>query len=80
MPVVYIFLQILYNLQENQTSNSNSIFIVLNLHLKTDSRGTKPKKQRTIIMSMGHSKGRRHGEKPEKGEIRVDILVQRDRF
>ena len=28
-------------------SNSNSIFIVLNLHLKTDSRYTKQKKQTT---------------------------------
>ena len=31
-------------------------------------------------MSLGHSKGRRQGEKPGKGEIRVDMLVQRDRL
>ena len=55
--------------------HSNSIFIALNRHLKTDSRRTKPKKQRNIIMSLGHSKGRRHGKKPGKGEIRVDMLA-----
>ena len=61
-------------------SNSHSIFVVFNLRLKTDTRYIKPKKQRTIIMSLGHSKGRSHGEKLGKGEIRVDIFVQRDRF
>ena len=44
-------------------SNSNSIFIALNLHLKTDPRHNKLKKQRTIIISLGHIKGRCHGEK-----------------
>ena len=68
--------------------NSNCIFIALNLrnfialnlHRKTDSRCTKQKKQRTIIINLRHSRSQRHGEISEKAEIRVDILVQRDRF
>ena len=33
-------------------SISNSTFIALNLHLKTDSKHNKPKKKRTIIISL----------------------------
>ena len=61
-------------------SNSNSIFISLNPLLKTGSRRTKLKKQKTITISLGHSKGQHQGEKWEKEKLRVDILVQRDRF
>ena len=63
-------------------ANSKGIFIVFNLHLKTDSRCTKEKKQqqKTIIINLRHSRGQRHGEKLGKAEIRVDMLVQRDRF
>ena len=59
---------------------SDSIFIALNLHLKTDSRHTKQKKQKTIIINLRHSKGQCHREKPGKAEVSLDILVQRDRF
>ena len=58
-------------------SNANSIFIALNLHLKTDSRRTKQKKQRTIIIDLRHSRGQHHGEILGKVEIRVDMLVLR---
>ena len=56
-------------------SNSNSTFIVLNLHLKAGSRCTKQKKQNTIIIKMRQSKGQRHLEKLGKAQIRVDMLV-----
>ena len=61
-------------------SNSNSIFIALNLHLKTDSRHTIQKKQKTMIINLRHSRGQHHREKLGKAEIRVDMLVQRERF
>ena len=61
------------------TSNSNSIFIAPNLHLKTDSRRTK-QKQKTIIIHLRHSKGQCQGEKPGKAKVRVDMLVRKDRF
>ena len=59
-------------------SNSNGIFIVPNLHLKTHSRRIKQKKQKTIIINLRHSKGQCNGEKPGKAEVRVDMLVLRD--
>ena len=59
--------------------NSNSIFIAPNLYLKTDSRRTK-QNQKTIIINLRHSKGQRHREKSGKAKVRVDTLVQRDRF
>ena len=49
-------------------------------HLKTDSRHTKQKMQKTIIINLRHSRSQSHGEKLEKAEIKVDMLVQRDRF
>ena len=61
-------------------ANSNSIFIVLNLHLKTDSRHTKQKKQETIIINLTHSRGQRHGERPGKAEIMVDMLCKETGF
>ena len=45
-------------------SNSNSISIAPNFHLKTDSRHTKQKKQKTIIINLRHSNGQCHEEKP----------------
>ena len=52
-------------------SNSNSVFIALNLHLKTDSK----QKPETIIINLRHSKGQHHGEKPGRAKVRVDMLV-----
>ena len=46
-----------YRMQGKYNYNSNSTFIVLNLHLKTDSRCTKQKKQRTIIINQRHKEG-----------------------
>ena len=61
-------------------SNSNCIFIALNLHLKTDSRHTIQKKQKPIITNLRHSPSQHHGEILGKAEVRVDMLVQRDIF
>ena len=61
-------------------SNSNSIFIALNLHLKRDSRGTKPRKQKTLMIYLRQIKGWGRREKPGEGEIRVCMHVQRDGF
>ena len=61
-------------------SNCNSIFIVLNLHLRADSMCTKQKKQRTISLTWdiaGVSATERYWENQK---IRVDMNVQRDRF
>ena len=55
-------------------SNSNSIFIALNFCLKTDSRHTKQKRQKTLITNLRHSRGQCHGEKLRKSKIRVDML------
>ena len=63
----------------NSNTYYNSIFIAPNLHLKTDSRRDK-QKEKTIIINLGHSKGQCHGEKPGKANVRVDMLVRRDRF
>ena len=59
--------------------NSNSIFIALNLHLKINSRCTIQKKQKNIMINRRHHRGQHHGKRLEKTEIRVDMLLQRDR-
>ena len=58
-------------LKEFHILNSNSIFIALNHHLRTDSRGTKQKKQRTIIINLRHriSATERNPEKRKLGWI-----------
>ena len=63
-----------------EDSNSNSIFIAPNLQLKTDSRCTKQKQQKTIIIDLRHCKRQRHREKPGKVEVRVDMLVQKSKL
>ena len=42
---------------------------MLNLHLRTDSWGTKQKKQKTIIINLRHSRGQWHGVKREKQKL-----------
>ena len=61
-------------------SNSNSIFTAPNLHQKQTLGTPIRKKQKTIIINLRHSKSQRNGQIPGKAEIRVDMLVQRDRF
>ena len=56
-------------------SNSNSIFIALNLHLKTDSCRTKQKKQKTTIINLRQAGVGAKGEKLGKAENRVDMIV-----
>ena len=54
------------------------VFIALNIHLKTDSRCTKQKKQKTLIINLRHCRGEGYNEILGKAEIGVDMLVQRD--
>ena len=67
----------MHDISSNAKSNTNSIFIALNLTLEADSGHTKKK---TMFINPRHSRGQCHGEKLGKGEIRVDMFVQMSFF